>query len=824
MLRILRLLLFVVILLLSYSAQQVFDQRSLPEALSASADSTPAEEAGGQIAQFISTAARFIGTVISSVIDLDRMSPNELIVFGMFVVLLTSLGFGIVSSRWLPSVFFWQSEDWLSGRWVRSNLGNPDFIAINMPTDPAVDPTVNLNGGHVDNVAEGKTVATSVHSSVAQRFGLPIAVFAFALIIIVMAQVSTFGLDTLPLQAIWIAGLALLILGTILMGRGSAIASQVNGLTPHYSLITRGRVVLDDGNSAVNISPTSGWRWILAILIGSSILYLLQLANLPAKLEPAIAETGLQALAILRGEVETLFFPGATGLPMLAYIPSALAIQLSGHPLIGVRLAGVGSGALMILGTWLLACELFRRVPRYGRYGTLIEDDGRWIAILAALIVATSHVTLHFSRIPIYLAPIAWGCLGLWALLRGLRQQSLFSLVISGMMIGLASVLHTGGLFYLMTAPLWWIGAWLLQRPWVAGSHGVRVKGLIVWLSGIGAVMLPFWGVWVRLPLSYVAYLQGNLPLPVTLDARQQALLLTRGVEYLFFDNLRLTLFTFNIYPNSGSLFAPSSPFLNNWLAPLLFLGIGALFLNLDRLVGWLLIVTLGLGIILAAVNLEAPVWLRLLPLLPLLAIIIAFTLDRIRVLLLETAGVWLEQTTVYLALGLVVWAGCQGWFQYYNYALRQDASSSHIGRAIQSMAPEQTAVLLFSNSFVDSAVAQSQSGSASTQETEQDALPADGPNASFPTTLVEQSGLDPTIIDFISSDLSGPRPRQETLIGTWPAAEEISTPTRFLIQPENQPWLQELETRYGMGKVTAMRNLRGDPVLFLFDFWPPQQ
>lgn len=819
--RLLRLLFFIIILLLSYTAQQIFDDRSLPQALSASADSAlTGEETRSQLVQALAATTRFIGIVVGSIIDLERLSPDELVVFSMFIVLLTSIGFGIISSRWMPSVFFWQRQDWLSGQWVSGELSDPDFVATSAPNAP----TETTSGHNAAPIQVRATTTVDEQPTAVQRMGLPVAVFGFALIVIVMAQIISFGLDTVPLQAVWVAGLGLLILGAILMGRGPTANALSRGRVQPYNLVSSGRVLLNDGRSRVDISPTGAWRWILAILIGSAFLYLLQLANLPAKLEPVIAETGLQALAILRGEAEALFFPGATGLPMLAYIPAALGIQLSGHPLIGVRLAGVGAGLLMVLATWLLACELFRRVPRYGRFGTLLEDDGRWIAILAALIVATSHVTLYFSRIPIYLAPIAWGSLGLWALLRGLRQQSLFSLVISGMMIGFASVLHTGGLFYLLVAPLWWIGAWLLQRPWVGGVHGVQVKGLIVWLSGIGAVMLPFWGVWLRLPLSYAAYLQGNLTSPAALDARQQAILMTRGVEYLFFDNLRLTLFTFNVYPNNGMLFTPGDSMVNSWLAPLLFLGIGALFLNLDRLVGWLLIVTFGIGLVLASVSLEAPLWLRLLPLLPLLAMIIAFALDRIRVLLLETAGVWLEQTTVYVALGLVIWAGCQGWFQYYNYALRQDAGSSHIGRAIHSMAPEQAALLLFSDPPTNGRIEGEPSDSMTDQQADQDTASVDSaPETTLPT-LVEQRGFDPTVINFISSDLGGPRPQEERLVRTWPLTEEILSPTRLLIQPENQSWLQELETEYGSQFTTTLRNLRGDPVLYLFDIWPAQQ
>ncbi len=818
--RLIRLLLLALTVGVSYIAQSIFDQRHLTVLL-----------------DFPLGAAGTLGIRIPGLSELDKMSPDELVGLGMFTVLLASIGFGLVSSRLLPI-----------------------FRFHNLPEDEASSTGLVLSQQTLRDQNNARPALPLVGSAA--------TLLGVALVLVVAAQVGTFGVDTPFVHAIWLGGLLLFLIGSIGVQRTRYAFQERN----RSASSERGTIVRSlNGNLPLEVRPTDGWPLLLVVLLAAMILYLWQLWRIPARIDHVVAEIGLQSLDILRGNTTSLFFSGMTDLPMLAYVPSALMIELTGDPLFGVRLAGVGSGLLMIISTWLLCCELLRRVPRISRFGTILEDDGRWIALLAAMIVAFGHVTLHYSRLPIYLGPVAWGTLGMWALLRGLRRQHLPSLALSGMMIGLAGVLYAGGLFFVLVAPLWWIGVWFLNRHWFYADGGTidnqnigiqntgnlnignlrtSQQALLVtqtdelslprytgnesffyWLGGLVVVLAPFLASWFRFPYLFTNYLQTDYLIPAAAEARNQALAHAQTVDYHFLDNLRLTLFTFNIYPNSGSLLDITSPFLNGWLAPLLFLGLGALVLNLDRLPGWLLLISFFVGIISGAVSLSVPFWLRLLPLIPLVAIVIAFAIDRIRVALLETAGTWLEQTTVYLAIGFIAWASMQGWLTFYDYGLRQEATSSHVGRAIQAMDFDQTAVLLLRD--VQSA---SQSDSAGEGEQENARNPIDASTelsdlaggednasqteamAANTASILQQNGLDATVIEFIASNIDGPRERIVLEIGEWP--DSLPERSRLLIQPSDSGILEEIKQRYGEGQLTPVRNLRGDPALYIYDIW----
>ncbi len=137
---------------------------------------------------------------------------------------------------------------------------------------------------------------------------------------------------------------------------------------------------------------------------------------LPVQIDDAIAQIGLQAQAIATGTETHLFSAMQGQINPLALTPTALVIWLSGDPLLGTHVAGIFAGLLTVVATWLLGAELFRRTPVWGYFGECMEDNGKWLALMAALIVAATYGVLQFSRLPVYLEPVGWGCLarGRW--------------------------------------------------------------------------------------------------------------------------------------------------------------------------------------------------------------------------------------------------------------------------------------------------------------------------------------------------------------------------------------------------------------------------
>lgn len=740
-----RAVLLFAVLAISYSAQYVFDHRTVPEL---------ADLSGGPLGM----ASEWLpGTE-----TLASLSPEERVNLALLLLAASSLGFGLLSPRWKGD--------------------RVDALSISRA-----------------NIAAPRTQSRAV--LFIRWLGGPLITVALLLTIFVAIQVGTLGTDTFDVQAVWLIGLLLFLVGSSCLDGGMPFGGKPELVE---------RIDSDGPEADLLVGPTvphSSWSarvGILVVLVACAMLFMWKLNAVPVRIDRFVAEAGLQSLAILRGEAESLFHPGTTGLPMMAYMPSVLMILVSGNPLTGVRLAGAFSGLLIVFGTWLLASELFRRTSQIGPYGTVWEDDGRWIALIAASVVGFGHVMAHYSRVPILLGPVGWGTAGLWSLLRGLRTRDTMALGLSGMFIGLASVTYTSGLVFLIIAPIWWIGIWLLNRHWLYSENGVGSRGFIVWLVGLTAIILPVLGVWGRLPLAFSDYSQGNLFYSLSTVPRIQGALERQGIDFFFIDNLRLTLLTFNIYPNIDTFFDFPGPFVNSLLAPLLFLGLGGLILNSDKLIGWLLLSAFGCGIILASVSLNAPFWNRLLPILPILALIIAFALDRIRLILLETVGSWLEQTTVFITIGLIVWAGVSGWLAYYRYANFQSDPVSYAGRAIMQADRQQSIVLIVPEVAIDNSLLA------------EDLRPLAAPSNSVQHVGSSVISLANPVIQFLASDLEGMPQSMQLVAGQWP--DQLPAESRIVLQPEHRHLLHEIESRYGKGKISLIRNIRSDPVLYIYD------
>ena len=217
--------------------------------------------------------------------------------------------------------------------------------------------------------------------------------------------------------------------------------------------------------------PYAGWPFLLVILGGAGLLYLYAPVDIPVRTDALTARLGIGALSLVQNGAAEFFTASSPGFLKYALYPSAAGVMISGDGLLGVRLAGGYAGLLAILATWLIGCELFRRTPLIGQYGETVEDDGRWMALLAALIAAFGVPFMHFGRIPVLLESVAWGTLGLWALLRGMRMKHYPSLGVSGLLLGLACIFGSGGLLFVWLSLVWWCGVWLLQRSWIVADE-----------------------------------------------------------------------------------------------------------------------------------------------------------------------------------------------------------------------------------------------------------------------------------------------------------------------------------------------------------------
>lgn len=548
------------------------------------------------------------------------------------------------------------------------------------------------------------------------------------------------GEETWYTQSLWAAGILAYLLGSL-------IASE-----PPL------RIKLSSQRATPR--PEQSWPLLLLLLGGFGLLWGWQWWTNLLLLNPTVAELGLQAQAQQR-EFVTVLFSGESTLPPLATATLALFSYVSGDTLAAFQITGLLSTLICLVATWVLGCELFRRRPRQGQYEETLEDQGQWVVLLAVALLIVSPVIFYFSQYPVYLEPVAWGILGLWALLHGLRLADRLAVGLSGVLLGWATLLYPSGLVFLPVAIGWWIGVWLLQPGWLQSSAGApkRIGSALsfFWIGGLLSVLAPQIGLWIQQPTRLSALFVGN-PLP-TLD--ELLMLLSLGSYH------------------GAPLDFPSAG-LSVVIAPLVILALGNLLLNLDRLVGWLLFVwTIGALVIGSLLAPYGQYWPVFLPLLPALVLSIALMLDRLRLTWLETAGTWSTQAITYLITGLVLWAGLLGWLAYDDFRRTAGDPVSRIAQQLTTLNREQSIILV--------------------QGEGQPAL--DWENAML--QLVAQSRIPP-------------RQRQTAGPDQWP--NTLAPQSSFVLQPADQALLTTLQARYPDGQITVRRDLLGNPVLYLYN------
>ena len=464
-----RLILLVSALAAAYFAQYIFDARSL--------ESLPTWLLNG----------------LPPLADLARWLPADL--FRLAAVLMggAALVFGLVI---LP----WQDPT--------EQPFNRTFTGLDpLPGDPD-DLSLAPSLGEATTVGRG-------------RSALPwlLAALALALTIAVgLPLLLTLG-EPFWVRFAWLGGLVLFV--------GAGLLADALHRRPSATA----QVALDEASTA---QPERGWPWLLLLLLLATLLVGWRLGDVPPRVPVESAGVALSARSLLAGEFSGLF-RDASPLPPLAYTGTALALLASdvlnaaGLPrlglridvLLGLRLGSLVTGLLLVVATWLLGCEVFRRAPSIaigepetlGEPGELeavdnaedssasaaieivpsktaatsdevtlpsethlLEDDGRTTALLAATLLATGYTFSHFSHQPLFLEPVLWGVGGLWALLRGVRERRLALVALSGAATGVAGLLYGSGLVFGLVGVVWWLGLWLLQHLWFTEGEPAVVE------------------------------------------------------------------------------------------------------------------------------------------------------------------------------------------------------------------------------------------------------------------------------------------------------------------------------------------------------------
>jgi 4-amino-4-deoxy-L-arabinose transferase-like glycosyltransferase len=151
-------------------------------------------------------------------------------------------------------------------------------------------------------------------------------------------------------------------------------------------------------------------------------LYFYKLSSLPTSVHGDEAETALQAIQIIRGNVG-LIGVGWFDLPLLSFLPHGLFMLLFGENIIADRLGSVVFGVLFLPVFYLLLKDFF---------------DKR-IALVSTILLGTSHMWLALSRVGITYTQSAFFIVSaVFVLLKASKTDKKIYFILAGIIFGLS--------------------------------------------------------------------------------------------------------------------------------------------------------------------------------------------------------------------------------------------------------------------------------------------------------------------------------------------------------------------------------------------------
>jgi len=435
-----------------------------------------------------------------------------------------------------------------------------------------------------------------------------------------------------------------------------------------------------------------GWIGVLIILLLTALLAGWHWTNLPVRIDVATARFGMQ-MSALDAAAFSLFGPGETGVPGLAYLPGRSFLWLLHDGLQASHVLGMVGALAAVVGTWLVGRELFRR-PSLHSGKHIMLDDGRRAALLAAGLTGTALSTLHFGRLAPFLPATALGLLACWQLLYSVRRVDLRAGCLAGAMAAGSLILERSGLVFLLIALLWWAGFALVGTVDEPERRRQFLRQFGWWTTGAVVVLAPVVGTWLHEPIALQTYLTAvDLYSPATPSSVH------------FWNNLFSTVSGIFWSGDASPVLGIPVPLLSPLVTPLFMGGLALLLFSLDQLTSWCLLTgSIAVLIVSTATNAITPDWPTLLPAVPVAGLIIALAADRLRLLILQGFGAWTALTSFYIAAGLLIAVAAANWTTYWAFAQIDGDDVSYLAHALR--ASDETAALVQVASSRDSLIA----------------------------------------------------------------------------------------------------------------------
>ncbi|MCS6844412.1 MAG: glycosyltransferase family 39 protein [Caldilineales bacterium] len=416
---------------------------------------------------------------------------------------------------------------------------------------------------------------------------------------------------------------------------------------------------------------------LLLILAAAAWMRLFRLGEVPDQFHGDMASWGLAAREYLDGVRQNLFTTLWADIPALVFWQTSLAMRAFGDNLYGLSMHSAIHGVLSVLGTYLLANELF----------------DRRVGLLSAGLLALSYAHIHFSRVAGSIAPLTTAAFTFYFLARGLRTGSRLCLVLSGLAlgVGLQDYFNVRIVPLLVLLFLGWT-AWRQPDLW-----RLRRKDL-AWLGlGFFVAIAPFLGFALRSPAQLMGRGSVVTLFNPTVMAHLQAKYGVDTAAAVWLENLKRTLLMFSVYGDtSGHSPLGNVPLVDPATAALLLLGVAMALRWIGQPRFALLVAWLG-GVMLlgGVVTNDPPFWPHLTILLIPVAILAATAVDRIWQAVADAFGETGDHIAATLIVGGLIYLGIQN-FAFYVEQTRNTATPLvHFARYVAQADPRYRILLV---------------------------------------------------------------------------------------------------------------------------------
>jgi hypothetical protein len=402
---------------------------------------------------------------------------------------------------------------------------------------------------------------------------------------------------------------------------------------------------------------------LLAVALASRLY---RLDTLPYNLDGDFASHGLQARELATAADPKIFTFGWAVIPMIGFLPSALTMKLFGTGLVGLAMAGVIEGLLVIVCGYLLGRDLYG--PRAG--------------VLTAALLTISYTLLHFSRTSEYIDPVFFTAWAVYFLVRALRWGSGFAAVGAGVMTAFALLMYYSGRIIVFVA------AGLVLAMLVKSLAWTRARAKELTLSAVAGLMTlgPMAPLMIAKPHDVMARTRDVFIFrPECMTHMKGVYQVDTPAEVLVQQARRAALLFFT-YTDASTQFGCRRAFLDELSGTALVLGLGVVLMNRRRLgttlpILWIVSI-LGLG---CALTINAPFYPRLVALVVPACLLGGLGLERAYVFcrgLLARRGPPVSSLVPAAALALVLAAaGLAGWRWYLHDYGSWTTGTARLGR-----------------------------------------------------------------------------------------------------------------------------------------------